>query len=112
VAARGIHVKRLKYVINYDFPSNLEQYCHRVGRTGRQGEEGTAYSLFTRNLAPMAADLIRLLESCNQIVEPNLTALGEEYGSGEFVEEEEVSEEAISSRGAPSASEVDQYGDD
>jgi superfamily II DNA/RNA helicase len=36
----GIHVKKLKYVVNYDFPTNLEQYCHRVGRTGRQGEKG------------------------------------------------------------------------
>ena len=32
VAARGLHIKKLKYVINYDFPTNLEQYCHRIGR--------------------------------------------------------------------------------
>ena len=82
VAGRGIHIKRLKYVINYDFPSNLERYCHRVGRTGRQGEEGTAYSFFTRNLAPMAMDLIKLLESCSQTVEPNLRLLHEEFSAG------------------------------
>ena len=40
VAARGLHIKKLKYVINYDFPTSLEQYCHRIGRTGRQGEDG------------------------------------------------------------------------
>eukprot|EP00913_Durusdinium_trenchii_P025243 g23698.t1 len=48
VAARGLHVKHLRYVVNYDFPSNLEQYCHRIGRTGRDGESGTAFSFFTR----------------------------------------------------------------
>ena len=32
VCARGIHIKRLKYVVNYDFPSTLESYCHRIGK--------------------------------------------------------------------------------
>jgi ATP-dependent RNA helicase DDX5/DBP2 len=107
VAARGIHIKRLKHVVNYDFPSNLEQYCHRVGRTGRDnktesdgapapaadGEEsvaaveptGYAYSFFTRNLAPVANDLIALLEKCNQVVEPNLSTLATEYRRGEII---------------------------
>jgi superfamily II DNA/RNA helicase len=34
VAARGLHVKNLPYIVNYDFPGNLETYIHRVGRTG------------------------------------------------------------------------------
>ena len=62
VAARGLHINRLQYVVNYDFPLNLEQYCHRVGRTGRQGRDGEAYSLLSRNLSMLAADLIKLLE--------------------------------------------------
>jgi superfamily II DNA/RNA helicase len=62
VAARGLHINRLQYVVNYDFPLNLEQYCHRVGRTGRQGKEGQAYSLLSRNMSMLAADLIKLLE--------------------------------------------------
>ena len=78
----------MKYVINYDFPTNLEQYCHRVGRTGRQGETGTAYSFFTRNLAPMASDLIKLLKSCSQEVEPNLLSLHSDYSQGTLVLEE------------------------
>ena len=82
VAARGIHIKQLKYVINYDFPSNLESYCHRVGRTGRQGQKGYSYSLITRNLAPLTKDLISLLNSCNQTPEPNLIKLCDEYNSG------------------------------
>lgn len=82
VAARGIHIKRLKYVINYDFPSTLEQYCHRVGRTGRQGEVGETYSLLTRNMAPLVDDLIQLLKSCNQVIEPNLVKLSVDYKNG------------------------------
>ena len=85
MAARGIHIKRLQHVVNYDFPSNLEQYCHRVGRTGRQGELGTSYSLVTRNMAPLAGDLIALLKSTNQKIEPNLEALADEFNSGSFV---------------------------
>lgn len=83
VAARGIHIKRLKYVVNYDFPASLEQYCHRVGRTGRSdGEKGYSYSLLTRNLAPLAEDLTRLLENCSQVIEPNLVKLVMDYKNG------------------------------
>lgn len=83
VAARGIHIKRLRYVVNYDFPSNLEQYCHRIGRCGRQGEEGHAYSFMTRNMAPMAGDLIALLRSAGQEPEANLLRLQQEFLMGQ-----------------------------
>ena len=75
--------------MNYDFPSSLEQYCHRVGRAGRQGEEGQAYSLLTRNMAPLCSDLIKLLRSCGQEIEPNLIQLCKEYESGAFVNNDE-----------------------
>jgi superfamily II DNA/RNA helicase len=96
VAARGIHIKRLKYVINYDFPGNIEQYCHRIGRCGRQTNtfsssssttdssemnkkvEGVAYSLMTRNYAALAKDLINLLHSVGQEPEKHLLDLAEE----------------------------------
>eukprot|EP01031_Cornospumella_fuschlensis_P032923 gene32923-39818_t len=86
VAARGLHIKRIRYVVNYDFPGNLEQYCHRVGRTGRDGQNvedaatvsGEAYSLFTRNYAPLAKELRSLLIHCQQPVEKNLNLLIEE----------------------------------
>ena len=78
MAARGIHIKNLKYVVNYDFPTTLEQYCHRIGRTGRQGHSGIAYSLITRNMAPLAKDLITLLHECDQVPEKNLLALADE----------------------------------
>ena len=79
VAARGLHVKNLSYVVNYDFPSNLETYVHRVGRTGRVDAQGHAFSFFTRSLAPLASPMIKLLESHNQDIDPNLVKLAESY---------------------------------
>ena len=45
IAARGIDVKDISYVINYDLPENAETYTHRIGRTGRAGQAGTAITL-------------------------------------------------------------------
>ncbi len=45
IAARGIHVDNLTHVINFDLPDSLDSYVHRVGRTGRAGNEGTAISI-------------------------------------------------------------------
>jgi ATP-dependent RNA helicase DbpA len=47
VAARGLDVKDLDAVINFDLPFNAEMYVHRIGRTGRAGNEGAAFSLLT-----------------------------------------------------------------
>jgi len=70
-------------VVNYDFPSNIQQYVHRIGRCGRrQGAEGHAFSFITRNYMWMAPTLVRLLRSCKQNVDPNLLQLANE--SGEF----------------------------
>lgn len=46
VASRGIHVDDISFVINYDFPGGIEDYIHRIGRTGRAGKQGTAISFF------------------------------------------------------------------
>ena len=46
VAARGIDVKDLSHVFNYDVPNNPEDYVHRIGRTGRAGKKGKAYTIF------------------------------------------------------------------
>ena len=45
VAARGIDVKNIKSVINFDLPPNKEQYLHRMGRTGRAGEDGNVFTI-------------------------------------------------------------------
>lgn len=84
VAARGIHFNNVHYVVNYDFPSSIDQYVHRCGRAGRKqllSGEGASknppivYSFFTREFAAMADALIQLLMSCNADVDPNLLAL-------------------------------------
>jgi ATP-dependent RNA helicase DeaD len=52
VAARGIDVQGLGFVINYDFPEGLEDYTHRIGRTGRAGKKGVAISFIARKDIP------------------------------------------------------------
>ncbi|KAI0243712.1 ATP-dependent RNA helicase dbp2 [Massospora cicadina] len=61
VASRGIDVKDVKFVINYDFPGNIEDYVHRIGRTGRGGDTGTAITFFTAEDASKAKDLVAIL---------------------------------------------------
>ena len=49
VAARGIDIKNLSHVFNFDVPNNPEDYVHRIGRTGRAGKKGKAYTIFDKN---------------------------------------------------------------
>ncbi|XP_055602221.1 uncharacterized protein LOC129751011 [Uranotaenia lowii] len=72
VAARGLDVEDVKFVINYDYPSNSEDYVHRIGRTGRSNNTGTAYTLFTNGNANKAGDLINVLREANQVINPKL----------------------------------------
>jgi len=66
VASRGLDVKDIKTVINYDFPSQIEDYIHRIGRTGRAGHKGTAITFFTLNDVKKAKDLIDVLSQTSQ----------------------------------------------
>ncbi|XP_035793304.1 ATP-dependent RNA helicase dbp2-like [Anopheles albimanus] len=75
VAARGLDVEDVKFVINYDYPSNSEDYVHRIGRTGRSNNTGTAYTLFTHSNANKANDLINVLREANQVINPRLVEL-------------------------------------
>jgi ATP-dependent RNA helicase DDX52/ROK1 len=52
VMARGIDFKGIREVINYDFPTTIQSYIHRIGRTGRAGREGKAVTMFTDDDAP------------------------------------------------------------
>ncbi|TKR87430.1 hypothetical protein L596_011830 [Steinernema carpocapsae] len=72
VAARGLDVNDIKFVINYDYPNNSEDYVHRIGRTGRCDKKGTAYTFFTPTNGPKAGDLIKVLKEANQIIPPQL----------------------------------------
>merc|ERR1719291_1585544 len=82
VAARGLDVKDIKYVINYDLPTQIEDYIHRVGRTGRAGATGSSYTFFTEDKWKHAPDLIKVLEEANQPVPQELEALAQGAGGG------------------------------
>ena len=61
IAARGIDVRRVSHVINYDIPSTPEAYIHRIGRTGRAENTGEAYTLITGDDAKLVSAIDRLL---------------------------------------------------
>ncbi|XP_071399175.1 probable ATP-dependent RNA helicase DDX46 isoform X4 [Centroberyx affinis] len=62
VAARGLDVKQLILVINYNCPNHYEDYVHRAGRTGRAGNKGFAYTFITEDQVRYAGDIIKALE--------------------------------------------------
>ncbi|KAI1723807.1 DEAD/DEAH box helicase domain-containing protein [Ditylenchus destructor] len=68
VFARGLDVSDIKYVINYDYPNDAEDYVHRIGRTGRGNNTGTSYTFFSHDDYDKAADLIKVLQQTNQDV--------------------------------------------
>lgn len=68
-------MKDIRFVINYDFPNNTEDYVHRIGRTGRAGRDGTSYTLFTMKNARQARELIKILEEAGQTVPQTLYAM-------------------------------------
>ncbi|GFS35473.1 DEAD box RNA helicase family protein [Actinidia rufa] len=72
VAAHGLDIKDIRVVINYDFPTGVEDNVHRIGRTGRAGATGLAYTFFGDQDAKHASDLIKILEGANQHVPPEL----------------------------------------
>ncbi|XP_077297762.1 uncharacterized protein LOC143919359 isoform X3 [Arctopsyche grandis] len=61
VAARGLDVEDVKYVVNYDYPNSSEDYIHRIGRTGRCQQAGTAYTFFTPGNGRQARELIAVM---------------------------------------------------
>ena len=65
-------VTDIKYVINFDFPNNTEDYIHRIGRTARAENTGTAYTFFTSSNAKQAKELIEVLKEANQSINPKL----------------------------------------
>ncbi|CDO56188.1 hypothetical protein DV495_002854 [Geotrichum candidum] len=82
VASRGIDVKGINFVINYDYPSNSEDYVHRIGRTGRAGSKGTAITLFTQDNNKQAKDLVTILSEAKQEIDPKLQEMVRFRGGG------------------------------
>ncbi|KAL5087268.1 hypothetical protein CI102_2269 [Trichoderma harzianum] len=75
VAARGLDVKQLKLVINYDAPNHLEDYVHRAGRTGRAGNTGTAVTFVTPEQENCAPGIAKALEQSDQPVPERLNEM-------------------------------------
>lgn len=81
VASRGLDVKNIRTVVNYDLPKNIETYVHRIGRTGRMGVDGVtpgrAITLLTTKDSSFAVDLMRNLELSKISVSPDLQRLAQ-----------------------------------
>jgi ATP-dependent RNA helicase DDX46/PRP5 len=75
VAARGLDVKDLKLVINYECPNHMEDYVHRVGRTGRAGNKGTAITFITPDQERYAPEIVKALRASNAHVPNTLQRL-------------------------------------
>ncbi|KAI9885166.1 MAG: ATP-dependent RNA helicase dbp2 [Watsoniomyces obsoletus] len=81
VASRGIDVRNITHVLNYDYPNNSEDYVHRIGRTGRAGAKGTAITFFTTDNSKQARDLVNVLTESKQQIDPRLSEMAR-YGGG------------------------------
>ncbi|CAB1461013.1 unnamed protein product [Pleuronectes platessa] len=75
VAARGLDVKQLILVVNYNCPNHYEDYVHRAGRTGRAGNKGFAYTFITGDQVRYAGDIIKALELSSSPVPQELEQL-------------------------------------
>jgi len=79
IAARGLDVKELELVINFDVPNHYEDYVHRVGRTGRAGRKGCAITFISEEEARYAPDLLKALELSEQTVPNDLKTLADSF---------------------------------
>ncbi|KIW01398.1 ATP-dependent RNA helicase DED1, variant [Verruconis gallopava] len=84
VAARGLDIPNVTHVVNYDLPTDIDDYVHRIGRTGRAGNTGLSTAFFNRGNRGVVRDLIELLKEANQEVPSFLEAIAREssYGGG------------------------------
>jgi len=83
VASRGLDIRDIAIVINFDFPDGrggVEDYVHRIGRTGRAGKTGISYTFFTPENSKRARELIRILEQAGQEVPPELRSMSTRGG--------------------------------
>ncbi|KAI0064043.1 DEAD-domain-containing protein [Artomyces pyxidatus] len=82
VAARGLDIPNVTHVINYDLPSDIDDYVHRIGRTGRAGNTGVSTAFFNRGNKNIVRDLVELLREANQEIPPWLETVAHESGFG------------------------------
>lgn len=82
VASRGLDVRDVKVVVNFDFPNQIEDYVHRIGRTGRGGNKGASYTFLTPDKNRIARELVKLMREANQPISPELSKLANERSGG------------------------------
>jgi ATP-dependent RNA helicase DDX5/DBP2 len=86
VAARGLDVKDVAVVVNYDMPAGsnaVEDYVHRIGRTGRAGQKGEAFTFFTHKDKKCVNELIEVLKKGGQEIPSALAMMvRQKFGSG------------------------------
>eukprot|EP00758_Cryptobia_borreli_P007753 Tbor_TRINITY_DN5327_c6_g1::TRINITY_DN5327_c6_g1_i1::g.4965::m.4965/K12823/DDX5, DBP2; ATP-dependent RNA helicase DDX5/DBP2 len=72
VAARGLDIKNLEMVVNYDFPMQIDDYVHRIGRTGRAGCKGDSWTFMSRGdihvTSNVVRELLKILEKAGQVI--------------------------------------------
>lgn len=67
VAARGLDIPDVKHVINYDLPQDIDEYVHRIGRTGRIGNQGKATSFYEQGRdEKLARSLVKVLSDVRE----------------------------------------------
>ena len=76
VAARGLDIPHVTHVINFDLPTDVDDYVHRIGRTGRAGKKGLATAFFTDKDSGMAKPLAELLQASALALLLNQTFVG------------------------------------
>lgn len=80
-----LDVSDIKFVINFDYPNCSEDYVHRIGRTARAEQSGTAYTFFTPDNSKQAKDLVEVLREAKQQINPKLQQLSDssrDFGKG------------------------------
>ncbi|KAA8535082.1 hypothetical protein F0562_030085 [Nyssa sinensis] len=84
VAARGLDIPHVAHVINFDLPRDINDYVHRIGRTGRAGNSGLATAFFSDKNMPLAKALVELMQEAKQEIPPWLSQYAEtsSYGGG------------------------------
>ncbi|KAJ6810626.1 DEAD-box ATP-dependent RNA helicase 37-like [Iris pallida] len=84
VAARGLDIPHVAHVVNFDLPNDIDDYVHRIGRTGRAGKSGLATAFFNESNSNMARPLAELMQESNQEVPAWLSryASRASYGGG------------------------------
>ena len=81
VASRGLDVKGVSAVVNYDLPNNTEDYVHRIGRTGRAGSKGESFTFITRSGEDMwkTMGIVEVMERAGQTIPGDVAGMVENF---------------------------------